>query len=365
MESRINEPAANNVMVDKAPPSPSRPVTHQSDGEKSKVIPTPSTAAAMTTTAVIEKPETASSMAKEDTSSSEDIHSISMRHQPRQTPLPVAQAGRQNPTLLAERKGVVPCKSEPGANTIPEVATNIVSSRRPRTKSRRALEAAGLSGNEGAQLMSKEMKADMARKQRELKEQHKAAEAAGLRRGEVIELLVEPPANSGDGNVPLGHGDNTVAAGTTTGTWKKLTPDELLRERELGKRVRNSMKRQEAAEACGDNHAEEVTLENIACATGWQGHPVSRKKRARVSSSEEYGVMVQDGSGYTKQSAGVKVQEQQLQRRCHEVKHGMMPAFYNSGSWYVAHQPSSSTVCQFDGCTLRATFGVNSIARYW
>ncbi|CAM9662765.1 unnamed protein product, partial [Scytosiphon promiscuus] len=63
------------------------------------------------------------------------------------------------------------------------------SGRRARAPSRKLLEASGVLENEGAQWMTKEIKEADLKIKKELREQRKQFKAAGLRTGEVIEVV--------------------------------------------------------------------------------------------------------------------------------------------------------------------------------
>ncbi|CAB1108336.1 unnamed protein product [Ectocarpus sp. CCAP 1310/34] len=91
--------------------------------------------------------------------------------------------------------------------------------RRARAPSRKFLEASGKIVGESAQWMTREKKEEQARLSLQLKEQRKAAAAAGLKPGEVIEAATAAGAG-GDGI----RGENAP----WNGSWRKLTPAEIL-----------------------------------------------------------------------------------------------------------------------------------------
>lgn len=98
------------------------------------------------------------------------------------------------------------------------------SGRRARAPSRKALEASGKLRNDGMQWLTREKKEEQARFKRTLKEQRKAAAAAGLKAGHVIETLAVPIVAGG---AAVGGVEGGEAAPLKTG-WRKLTPAEIL-----------------------------------------------------------------------------------------------------------------------------------------
>lgn len=95
------------------------------------------------------------------------------------------------------------------------------SGRRARAPSRKALEASGKMKNEGVQWMTKDKKNEQARLHRELREQRKAAAAAGLKAGQVIEAFAAPLTSTGV------NGASACGSGGVP-NWRKLTPAETL-----------------------------------------------------------------------------------------------------------------------------------------
>lgn len=116
--------------------------------------------------------------------------------------------------------------------------------RRARAPSLKALEAAGLAKQEGAQWMNKERKEMEMRKLREYKEQRKAAAAAGLGQGVVLEALtitVDDDAVGAGCAAAAGAGTALRAGSGSSGdggsggsreTWRKLTPAEIRQQAE-------------------------------------------------------------------------------------------------------------------------------------
>ncbi|CAM9356350.1 unnamed protein product [Scytosiphon promiscuus] len=101
------------------------------------------------------------------------------------------------------------------------------SGRRPRAPSRRALEASGKMQGEGAQWMTREKRAEEARKMAELREQRKLYKEAGLKFGVVVESLEEPAAavSAEGGNTSGGSGGAQLARSDPD--WQKV-PAALL-----------------------------------------------------------------------------------------------------------------------------------------
>lgn len=112
------------------------------------------------------------------------------------------------------------------------------SGRRPRPPSRKLLEASGKLMCDSIQWMTKEKKEEEARFKREMKEQRKAAAAAGLKFGHRIEALAlsTPVGAEAEGGGAGTRGGETASAGAWTGInaavssafWRKLTPAETL-----------------------------------------------------------------------------------------------------------------------------------------
>lgn len=278
---------------------------------------------------------------------SEDSMSSSPIRRPQGTML-VVETDQQQPFMPAPEKRLV---AQPMPSTTARLNTSATpSSRRPRAQSLKAREAAGLAGDEGAQLMNKQMKKEMAKKKKVLKEQRKAAGVAGLRRGEVFELLTEIVVRDGDESP-----DRVLDVASPRAekeTWRKLTPDELLQNRALDRNCAVlSVKRQRTG-------AEIATLSEptrqVTNATRWEGDAAVstttvpwKGKRARGNNIE---FKVQDC-----------YEEKQYQTQ-HQTRKSI--ANIMSSSWRAAQYPASS-VCQFAGCSERATFGVNAFVRYW
>lgn len=114
------------------------------------------------------------------------------------------------------------------------LATANGSGRRARAPSRKALEASGKMSSEGAQWMTKEKRQEQGRLKKELKEQRRAAAAAGLKTGHVIEAcaVVVEGGEGGGGGAGGGSGGSDDRDGgvvpTNPPTWRKLSPAEIL-----------------------------------------------------------------------------------------------------------------------------------------
>lgn len=112
------------------------------------------------------------------------------------------------------------------------------SGRRPRAPSRKLLEASGKLMCDSIQWMTKEKRDEEARFKQEMREQRKAAAAAGLKFGHRIEAfaLSAPVDARGGGNGAGTTSGETANAGAGTGikaaatgaSWRKLTPAETL-----------------------------------------------------------------------------------------------------------------------------------------
>lgn len=140
---------------------------------------------------------------------------------------PRSSSGRQQtPPLsrMAEAPGLTPSEEMrllQEARDSPRAAVEASGcGRRARAPSRKFLEASGKIVGESAQWMTREKKEEQARLSLKLKEQRKAAAAAGLKPGEVIEAATAAGAGGDDS-----RGENAPS----NGSWRKLTPAEILR----------------------------------------------------------------------------------------------------------------------------------------
>ena len=112
------------------------------------------------------------------------------------------------------------------------------SGRRPRAPSRKLLEASGKLMCDSIQWMTKEKRAEEARFKQEMKEQRKAAAAAGLKFGHRMEALAlsapvdarveENGAVTNDGETANATAWTGIKAAATSAFWRKLTPAETL-----------------------------------------------------------------------------------------------------------------------------------------
>ncbi|CAM9278635.1 unnamed protein product [Ectocarpus sp. 8 AP-2014] len=138
---------------------------------------------------------------------------------------PRSSSGRQTSPLsrMAEAPGLTPSDEmrllQEARDSARAAAEASGCGRRARAPSRKFLEASGKMVGESAQWMTREKKEEQARLSLTLKEQRKAAAAAGLKPGEVIEAATVAVAG-GDGS----RGENAPS----NGSWRKLTPAEIL-----------------------------------------------------------------------------------------------------------------------------------------
>ncbi|CAN0393133.1 unnamed protein product [Ectocarpus sp. 12 AP-2014] len=138
---------------------------------------------------------------------------------------PRSSSGRQTPPLsrMAEAPGLSPSDEmrllQEARDSARAAAEASGYGRRARAPSRKFLEASGKMVGESLQWMTREKKEEQARLSLLLREQRKAAAAAGLKPGEVIEAATAAGAG-GDGI----RGENAP----WNGSWRKLTPAEIL-----------------------------------------------------------------------------------------------------------------------------------------
>lgn len=151
------------------------------------------------------------------------------------------------PTLRAEAPGLPPSGLAPSdemrlfqeaRESARAAAEASGSGRRPRAPSRKLLEASGKLMCDSIQWMTKEKREEEARFKHEMKEQRKAAAAAGLKFGHRIEALaLSKPAGAkaqGDGagtirgEIASDGAWTGINASVSSAVWRKLTPAETL-----------------------------------------------------------------------------------------------------------------------------------------
>lgn len=252
------------------------------------------------------------------------------------------------------------------------------SGRRARVPSRKILEASGvLEAGDSAQWMTKEKKEEQARITRELKEQRKAAAAAGLKVGQVIETTVptiremsnRSQGSSGSASVRGGGGGSAASKAA----WRKLTPAEL---RAAGKapavgRTAPATPGKDATRSAG----KVLTVSNDqerrappAPAADTDNANISEKNRKEVAATPvaELRCAQNDGSSTggaasastlkrsrDDDSPGGEGNTPGTSKRSRSEEHGERKA------------NAAKVTCELESCSRTAKFGVNGVVRYW
>lgn len=257
------------------------------------------------------------------------------------------------------------------------------SGRRPRAPSRKALEASGLLKNDGAQLMSREMKEAEARRKKELKEQRRQYKAVGLKAGVVLEAF--PVGDKGE-DTP-GVGDGNIVGGVDQLPFSETKRDEpsvasagAASKESSGKRKRKgSVPAATAAtqpEAARSSAAETRSSAHVLAASSSsdgepQGgdkiiYPVepSNKRNKRTKENDKGEMERGKIASQTKRKG--ETRPSTMQRRSVANKGGTSASAAAAMMEEKGDKSSTSgTACAFDGCRKAAAFGVNGTARYW
>lgn len=269
-----------------------------------------------------------------------------------------------------------PCRTEDGSGlaashemrlllgareSIREAGRASGSGRRPRVPSRKFLEASGRVMDEGAQWMTKEKREEQARKKRELKEQKRAAAAAGLQAGHVLETALLSPRGANtrpDENLRGGAvGDGDAAVSNVV--WRKLTPEEILEV---------AGKQSAVDEAPLDFAVDNAPIADTTGvgAVGELGE-VMQDERASFSAAETAWT---DSMSERKHNCVTAVLGAAVQRTSTDVvlAHESRPKLSikdHDGRQRGAEKRAARATCEFESCPKKASFGVNGVVRYW
>ena len=250
------------------------------------------------------------------------------------------------------------------------------SGRRARVPSRKALEATGKLKNEGTQWLTKEKKEEEAKRMRELKAQRKAAAAAGLRAGQVIEAVAVGGMGGGTSADAGGRGDGVkTLSGLPKMVWRKLSPAEILeatRKQPITNVAVKPLHRGSGPMASEERHASDRTTDGlIVTYTGTS----NRCKRKKVVSESHHTVWMDSAKASSGRSQDSKRQRGSLGVHEQAVlvhtkgflrrSSSREAIIGDGGSFSGLGQIGSVSVCQFEGCSRKATFGVNGNVRYW
>ncbi|CAM9802249.1 unnamed protein product [Ectocarpus sp. 6 AP-2014] len=242
------------------------------------------------------------------------------------------------------------------------------SGRRARVPSRKVLEASGKMADETAQWMTKEKKEEEARINKKFRAQRKAAAAAGLKIGEVIEATASPAPRAESEEEGLGSGGTSIRGGgsrVSKVSWRKLTPTEILPA--AGKKP------------SAEGAASEVRGNDAAMAETTDGQVVGKQP--------ETAPVVSDGGDRSERkpaetmASGAEMNSQEdstttnafnegslKHHKKNQVEHSHAPSESEKGRYRVqqaGRQTSAvKAVCELDSCSRTAKFGVHGIVRY-
>ncbi|CAN0208664.1 unnamed protein product [Ectocarpus fasciculatus] len=242
------------------------------------------------------------------------------------------------------------------------------SGRRARVPSRKVLEASGKMAVETAQWMTKEKKEEEARINKKFRAQRKAAVAAGLKIGQVIEATAAPAPRVESEEEGVGSGGTSIRGGgapVSKVAWCKLTPMELLLA--AGKKPSVEVA---APEAPGNDTAIAETTDDRSVGEQQERAPVAsgdgdrseRKPKQTTASVAE--MSAHEGSTNTN-----AFDESSLKRhKTNQVEHTSAPSESEKGRDRVqqtGRQTSTvKAICELDSCSRTAKFGVHGIVRY-
>ena len=271
--------------------------------------------------------------------------------------------------------------------------------RRARAPSRRAMESLGRAEDEGAQWMTREKREEQAILNEKLKGQRRAAAAAGLKAGEVLEEYHVPsPATSevNGGLVPWGANSRDGGGKHDGLLWGEATPCDDSSGRKQGGRkcplgrsgrkanldetsprqgmnttqhpkkaanrhlAKDGATPTEASGSCAGalssyrNGTDTTRMRGLASGASMATHrdvlKVSRQRRAAGENRRD--TQAEQGSGGWDDSRGVRGNN----------RSGVEAEMPRPGG---RNEVAKEAQCEFQSCSKMATFGVNLTVRYW
>lgn len=233
--------------------------------------------------------------------------------------------------------------------------------RRARAPSRKAMEAAGKAEGEGAQWMTKEKREEQARLSEKLRRQRKAAAAAGLKAGEVLEEYHVPAIPIDAGAPPPGGEADASFDGGSGG-------DRTRGAREGSRVARSGRKASTTESAVRVEGMQTQHPANVATRP-----PAGRGAAPAVASKSCAGALSNDRNGTTskRRSIGEKKRDTQVEQACEGAGNGRGARKYRSRAGLGRagargrNETAKETTCEFQSCSKTATFGVNLTVRYW
>ena len=251
------------------------------------------------------------------------------------------------------------------------------SGRRARVPSRKALEASGKLKNEAIQWLTKEKKEEEAKRTRELKAQKKAAAVAGLKAGQVIEAAAIGDMGGGTSPYTSGSGDEVeTLSGLPKMAWRKLSPAEILetarRESIINVAIKPPYRGSGPAASEESDESDRTTGRRLVDTDAGTSDTYKRKKLVLESHDTVSMEPAKASPGRSHDSKhqrrflGVHEQAMPVHARGGLPRSSSREAFVGNGkSFSGSGQIGSVSVCQFEGCSRKATFGVNGNVRYW
>ena len=255
------------------------------------------------------------------------------------------------------------------------------SGRRARAPSRKALEASGKMSSEGAQWMTREKREEQERQKRDMKEKRRAAAAAGLKAGHVIESFAVAAAGGagsrsggGVGSRSLGVGNRgklVVSSSCTTG---ELVPAETLQAAARQPSEEGFTPTTDDSNAIAEGRAE------VAGSNGRAGGvtPVAvveaskepAKKRELAESEADRGVesgkkKKRRGKAKVGSYGGGEVHTERTPNKEVKKRSGRKGKEGMGGGSVVRGAARSTVLCDFQSCPKAALYGVNDTVRYW
>ena len=241
--------------------------------------------------------------------------------------------------------------------------------RRSRAPSRKAKEAAGKTESEGAQWMTKEKREEQARLSEKLRRQRKAAAAAGLRAGEVLEEYHVPamPIDAG-APPPVDEADASSFDGGSGS-------DRTRGARKESRGVRSGRKASRTETAVQGTQAQHPVNVATRPPAGRDAAPAfaGGSCTGALSNDRNDGTATggstaprRDGPSGARQrrSIGKKKRDTLAEQACKGAGNRSRAGLGNAGA-RGRNEIAKETKCEFQNCSKIATFGVNLTVRYW
>ncbi|CAM9205417.1 unnamed protein product [Ectocarpus sp. 12 AP-2014] len=242
------------------------------------------------------------------------------------------------------------------------------SGRRARVPSRKVLEASGKMADETAQWMTKEKKEEQARINKKFRAQRKAAAAAGLKIGEVIEATSSPAPRVESEEEGLEICATSIRGGgspVSNLSWRKLAPTEILLAAGKKPFIQGA-----ASEVRGNDATVAETTDKQAVGEQLERAPVasddgdrSERKPAETTASGAEMSSQEDST-----TTNVFKESSLEHYKKNQVEHSRAPSESEKGRYRVQQAGRQTravkAICELDSCSRTAKFGVHGIVRY-